>query len=417
VRHSRAAPRVPVGVEVVDAAALARGAGLAGVEAPLLCAGLALDSDCAGFGAAEPPPLDPLEGELDDAAGFGALELPELEPLSEDDFAAAGFGAGELPPEPPEAPPATLATVRTATVEDTNPGVVTEEVVLAFVDKSSVPNIHTSATAPRSTDTDPARHSRTNTQPAPEPESLATQSAPGPGARRTRAAHQPRPPTSSRMLRGFYRHRDGQLPGPRSAERPRGREGERARSSAAAHGDSTRGFRGSQAPSSSRIADRGHVTRRPAPSAEHSGTSALAPATTHRAHHKATAASSRRNRTSGNQPTSWAHSAGAPLYPGWPTPLCHRDCCSTAARGHGGAAPAGSAGRRVDRGGQPTAATTRRPLPRGHRPVAIATGVPELVRGRSVATARRVRGRRWPCRSRHGRSRRGSTGGRVPARA
>jgi hypothetical protein len=154
---------VPAGVEVVDAAALGRGAGLAGVEAPLLCAGLALDSDCAGFGAAEPPPPDPLEGELEDAAGLGALELPELEPLSEDDFAAAGFGAGELPPELPEGPPATLATVRTATVEDANPGVVTEEVVLAFVDKSSVPNIHTSATAPRSTDTDPARHSRTNT--------------------------------------------------------------------------------------------------------------------------------------------------------------------------------------------------------------------------------------------------------------
>jgi len=109
----------------------------------------------------EPP--EPLDGELEDAAGFGALEPPELEPLSEDDFAAAGFGAGFAPPEPPEGPPATLATVRTATEEGANPGDIAEAAVEACVDESSVPSIHTRAAAPRSTDTDAARHSRTNT--------------------------------------------------------------------------------------------------------------------------------------------------------------------------------------------------------------------------------------------------------------
>jgi hypothetical protein len=113
------------------------------------------------FEPLEPPEL--VDGELEDAAGFGALEPPELEPLSEDDFAAAGFGAGEPLPEPPEGPPATLATVRTATEEDANPCDIAEEAVVACVDESSVPSIHTRAVAPRSTDTEPARHSRTNT--------------------------------------------------------------------------------------------------------------------------------------------------------------------------------------------------------------------------------------------------------------
>ena len=121
------------GVPVVRGVALVLAAGWAGLGGPLFCgAVLALDADGAGFGAgvgaAELPPLDPLEGELEDAAGFGAGELPELEPLSEDDFAAAGFGAGE---EPPEGAPAILATVRTTTVEDANPGVIAEEGVLA----------------------------------------------------------------------------------------------------------------------------------------------------------------------------------------------------------------------------------------------------------------------------------------------
>ena len=143
-------------------------AGWAGFGAPLLCgAVLALDADCAGLGAGLPPdPLEPpelLDGELEDAAaGLGAGELPELEPLSEDDFAAAGFGAGELPPEPPEGPPATLATVRTTTDEDTDPAVVGAVEAVGCVADRSVPSIHTSAVAPSSTDTDPARHSRTN---------------------------------------------------------------------------------------------------------------------------------------------------------------------------------------------------------------------------------------------------------------
>jgi hypothetical protein len=96
----------------------------------------------------EPPePPDPLDGELEDAAGFGALEPPELEPLPEDDFAAAGFGAGFAPPEPPEGPPAALATVRTATEEDANPCDIAEAAVEACVDESSPEHPHQSGGA------------------------------------------------------------------------------------------------------------------------------------------------------------------------------------------------------------------------------------------------------------------------------
>jgi hypothetical protein len=156
---SAAAGWAGFGVAALWAAVLVLAAGWAGLGDPFCGAVLALDADGAGFdagfGASELPPLDPLEAELEDAADLGAGELPELEPLSEDDFAAAGFGAGELPPEPPEGPPATLATVRTATVEDASPGVGTAEVVLVCVEESRAASIHTSATAPRSTDTDP----------------------------------------------------------------------------------------------------------------------------------------------------------------------------------------------------------------------------------------------------------------------
>jgi hypothetical protein len=151
---------------VASVAGLVWGVAFAAGGVPLFCAGAALGVGCDGFGAvllSELEPPDPLDGVLEGAAGFGALPLSELEPLSEDDFAAAGFGAGEPLPEPPEGPPATLATVRTATEDDTNPCDIAEETAAVCVQESSVPSIHTEAVTPSSTDTEPARHTRTNT--------------------------------------------------------------------------------------------------------------------------------------------------------------------------------------------------------------------------------------------------------------
>jgi len=133
----------------------------------------ALGAGCAGLGAVELSALDPLdpEAELEGvAAGLGALEPPpESEPEPLDGEELAGFGATPPPPPPPESPdgpPATSATVRTTTDGADTAGVVAEVAVVAvvaFAGESSVPSSHTSAAAPSSTDTDPARHIRDST--------------------------------------------------------------------------------------------------------------------------------------------------------------------------------------------------------------------------------------------------------------
>jgi hypothetical protein len=257
------------GVAVVSDAGLAVGAGFAPDDAPL--AGDALGAGGAGFGAVlalsalDPP--EPLDGELDDAAGFGALALPGLEPLSEDDFAAAGFGAGFAPPEPPEGPPATLATVRTATEEDASPGVGAEEAVVACVDESSVPSIHTRAVVPRSTDTDAARHSRTNT--AISTRTGIARDTAGTGTGGTTQLRRP-PAEATDTITNTPR-----VGAPRRSTDPSCRPTKSTRKFTGAalprRAIPQGGVRGSQAPSSDRIASRGHVTRRPTPSAEHSG--------------------------------------------------------------------------------------------------------------------------------------------------
>jgi len=122
------------------------------------------------LGAVELSALDPLdpEAELEGvAAGLGALEPPpESEPEPLDGEELAGFGATPPPPPPPESPdglPATSATLRTTTDGADTSSVVAEVAVVAFAGDSSVPSIHTRAAAPRSTDTDPARHIRDST--------------------------------------------------------------------------------------------------------------------------------------------------------------------------------------------------------------------------------------------------------------
>jgi hypothetical protein len=77
----------------------------------------------------------------------------------------------------------------------------------------------------------PIQHATSETAPRPLPglATLATRPAPRPGARRTRAAHQPRPPTPSQTLRGFYRHREGQLSPVTGRPWPRDSKGQRPR--------------------------------------------------------------------------------------------------------------------------------------------------------------------------------------------
>ena len=303
------------GVAALWGAALVPAAGCAGFGAPLFCgAVLALRAGFAGFGAAELSALDPLEGELDGfAAGLGALEPPELdpEPFEEE---LAGFGATCAPlspPDPPEGPPATLATGRTATDEGDTDTAVTEMAVMAFAGDSNVPSSHTRAAQPSSTDTDPARHIRDSAAASTRAGNARDTADTGTGG----TAQLRRPPAE---VTDTITNAPRVLPTPDTAT-------VRFRCSPAYNtieGDSTGqrrhawrfhkgGFRGSKAPSSNRIASRGHVTRWPAPSAEHSGTSALAPATNDQAQPKSTAASDRRNPASGNPATEIRRERGA----------------------------------------------------------------------------------------------------------
>ncbi|HTF53533.1 MAG TPA: hypothetical protein VK735_39325 [Pseudonocardia sp.] len=165
-------------------------AGCAGFGAPA-SAGLELAAGSAGFGAAAglaAAESEELDEELgDESAGFGLpaafapselspleeLLLPPLEelpplPLLEDLELLAGLGAGAAlsPPLAPPGEPATsagtsrmLATVCTAAV-------VGDNATKAWVEvggESRVAISHTSAAAPNSSDTDPARHIRDNT--------------------------------------------------------------------------------------------------------------------------------------------------------------------------------------------------------------------------------------------------------------
>jgi len=169
-------------------------AGCAGFGAPA-SAGLELATGSAGFGAAAglaAAESAELEEELgDESAGFGLpaafapsellpLEDPPLEelppllpleelPLLEELELLAGLGAGAAlsPPLEPPGEPATsagtsrmLATVCTAAV------VVGDTATAGWVEavvESRVAISHTSAAAPNSSDTDPARHIRDNT--------------------------------------------------------------------------------------------------------------------------------------------------------------------------------------------------------------------------------------------------------------
>ena len=219
------------GAAAVDAAGLACAAGLAGVEAPVLCdAGLALGAAAAGLGVGALPvldPLDPPDGELDAAAGLGALELPpesELEPL---DGEAAGFGAGLAPPEPPEGAPAILATVRTATEDADTAGVAAE--VAVFAGASSVPSIHTNAAPPRSTDTDPAPHTRDRAAARIRTGNGRDAVGTGPGGT-TRMRRPPAEATDSITNAPRVSHRDGRLtPVAGRPSRPRSSRVQRSR--------------------------------------------------------------------------------------------------------------------------------------------------------------------------------------------
>jgi hypothetical protein len=240
----------------------------------------------AGADALDPPSEDDELG--DESAGFGPpaafapsellpLELPLLEelpplepleePLLEDLEELAGLGAGEALSPPPLLPPGDPATsVGTSRILATvcTAAVVGDNAVGAWVEvgvESRVPISHTSAAAPNSSDTDPARHIRDSTETRTRAGSRDwARDGAGAGTGGT-ARVRCLPAGVTDIITGSPRIPDTvTVSSPRSAGRPKtGREN---RGSTITE---TTGFRGSSAPRSDRITSHGHVTRRHKP--------------------------------------------------------------------------------------------------------------------------------------------------------